>query len=93
MNKILVGICGHCRGRVTIPGIWFSVTPAVPTCDSCGRVAATPGLPVLDMELPPEQQYPNHYSRFLVTSCDPRSLTSVCSGSVVPPFIALLGQW
>jgi hypothetical protein len=32
-----IGTCGHCGGRVAVPSPWFSVLPAEPTCESCGR--------------------------------------------------------
>ena len=50
MNVKIVGKCGICGGRVTVPAVWWSVVPPVPTCESCGAVMDdTAHLPTLPM--------------------------------------------
>lgn len=51
MNHVVgvtVGTCGLCGGRVTVPGVWQSIIPPVPTCEACGASIAEHG-PVLPM--------------------------------------------
>lgn len=50
-NVRVVGKCGVCGGRVTVPTIWWGVVPPTPTCESCGAlVDDTAFLPVLPMK-------------------------------------------
>ena len=47
----VIGKCGSCGGRVTIPTIWHGVNPPQGTCESCGAVADdTAHLPTLPMK-------------------------------------------
>ena len=48
VQGVTVGTCGLCGGRVTVPGVWQSIIPPVPTCESCGASVAEHG-PVLPM--------------------------------------------
>lgn len=45
----IVGTCGSCGGRVTVPTAWWGIYPPRPTCESCGALAAEHG-PVIEME-------------------------------------------
>ena len=45
---VTVGTCGLCGGQVTVPGVWQSIIPPVPTCEACGASVAEHG-PVLPM--------------------------------------------
>jgi hypothetical protein len=50
MSKRIVGKCGHCGGKVTVPTMWHGVNPPVPQCESCGaQVDETAHLPTLPM--------------------------------------------
>ena len=54
MNVKIIGKCGICGGRVTVPVVWWSVVPPVPTCESCGAVVDdTAHLPTLPMRRRP----------------------------------------
>lgn len=44
----VVGTCSLCGGAVAVPAMWMSIIPPVPTCGSCGAVAAAHG-PVIPM--------------------------------------------
>lgn len=46
-SAIVIGTCSLCGGRVTLPFVWHSVVPPVPTCESCGAVKAEG--PVIEM--------------------------------------------
>jgi hypothetical protein len=48
-NETYVGTCSICGGRVTVPTVWHSVVPAVPTCRSCGATAAQNPGPIVPM--------------------------------------------
>lgn len=49
-NVRVVGKCGICGGRVTVPTVFWSVVPPKPTCESCGAVVdETAFLPTLPM--------------------------------------------
>lgn len=48
MNRT-VGTCGACGGRVSVPASWLSTVPPVPACEACGRQAARPWGPVVEM--------------------------------------------
>lgn len=49
MYKV-VGKCGSCGGRVTIPTIWHGVNPPTAQCESCHAYADdTAHLPVMPM--------------------------------------------
>lgn len=50
INHRRVGICGECGGYVTVPWVFMSVCPPVPTCAKCGRKAKDTSLPVLPMK-------------------------------------------
>lgn len=43
-----IGTCSCCGGRVSVPAVFFSVVPPVPTCESCGATKRDHG-PVVDM--------------------------------------------
>ncbi len=47
MNRV-IGSCSLCGGSVSIPTMWWSVEPPVPTCDSC-YARAQPQGPVIPM--------------------------------------------
>lgn len=51
-NKQCIGTCSNCGGQVTVPTIYWSVIPPVPTCESCGATARPHG-PVIDMNPSP----------------------------------------
>jgi hypothetical protein len=42
MNTI-IGKCSICGGNVTVPSVYHSITPPVPTCDSCGAIGKDEG--------------------------------------------------
>lgn len=43
----IIGTCGLCGGRVTVPTVFMSIIPPTPTCESCGaQVAEGPVLPM-----------------------------------------------
>ena len=46
-----VGTCSICGGRVTVPSVWHGVIPPIPTCESCGAMAAQHG-PIIQMQPP-----------------------------------------
>jgi hypothetical protein len=48
---VICGTCSLCRGRVTLPDVWFGTEPPVPTCEKCHAVAKTDG-PVIEMVRP-----------------------------------------
>lgn len=48
MNRT-IGTCGACGGRVALSEYWLSTVPPVPTCEACGRQAARPWGPVVEM--------------------------------------------
>lgn len=49
----LVGRCGLCCGRVTVPDVWMGTTPPpVPTCESCGAVLFESEHATLPMQRP-----------------------------------------
>lgn len=50
MGLQIIGTCGLCGGRVTVPDVWMGIYPPVPTCESCGAVAQQPQLPVIPMQ-------------------------------------------
>jgi hypothetical protein len=50
MSPHVHGRCGNCAGLVVTPAVWHGVTPPVPSCQTCGAVAAQPELPVIRME-------------------------------------------
>jgi len=54
-NRTVIGTCSFCGGPVSCPSAWWSIIPPVPTCESCGAVAAQHG-PVIPMM--PTQQWP-----------------------------------
>lgn len=49
MNKAIIGTCSICGGTVSVPTVFHSVTPPVPTCESCGAQKKST-LPVVEME-------------------------------------------
>ena len=52
MSYQTIGVCSLCGGAVTQhTGPWYGVFPPVPTCMSCGAVAAPPQQ-VIPMERP-----------------------------------------
>lgn len=46
--RIKLGQCSLCGGDVTVPQVYMSTNPPVPTCDRCGAVKRGDG-PVIDM--------------------------------------------
>lgn len=52
-----VGTCSICGGRVTVPASWLCTIPPVPTCESCGAVAAQPYGDVIQMKPAPRRTY------------------------------------
>jgi len=48
--SITIGTCSECGGRVTIPRIWMSVIPAIPSCEHCGAIPAEPHGPIIKMK-------------------------------------------
>lgn len=50
--NITIGTCSLCGGRVTVPKVWASVVPAIPTCESCGATKKQPHGSVVEMERP-----------------------------------------
>lgn len=55
-NNTVIGRCSYCGGLVTVPSIWMSVVPPVPTCEACGATAdVNDKLPVLPMK--PAKRY------------------------------------
>lgn len=55
MSKQIIGTCGICGGRVTVPSPYWSVIPPVPSCESCGAQVAQHG-PVLPMNPAPRRE-------------------------------------
>src|SRR5690606_38862084 len=55
MNAQTIGTCSLCGGAVTLPHVWHSVVPPVPTCSTCGATAARHG-PVIPMQPPAPAQ-------------------------------------
>lgn len=45
----IVGTCSICGGAVTVPTVWSSVVPPVPSCTACGAVKKQSYGPVVDM--------------------------------------------
>lgn len=52
MSIEIVGTCGNCGGRVTVPTVYHSIIPPVPRCESCKATVAAHG-PVLPMNPSP----------------------------------------
>ena len=50
MNKITVGTCSQCGGRVATPKVWMGIKPPRPTCEDCGAVAKSDYGPTIPME-------------------------------------------
>lgn len=48
MTSYTIGTCSICGGRVSVPAVYHSIIPPVPTCDRCGATAAQHG-PVIPM--------------------------------------------
>lgn len=47
-DKMAIGTCSLCGGRVVVDSVHMSVVPPTPTCERCGAVKAEHG-PVIDM--------------------------------------------
>ncbi len=58
-GSVTIGTCSLCGGPVSVPSMWMSIIPPVPTCGACGAVEAPHG-PVIQMQ-------PQRYT-FVVTS-------------------------
>lgn len=43
-----LGRCSLCSGTVSVPDVWFGVTPPRATCEGCGAVACE-GEAVIEM--------------------------------------------
>lgn len=55
-NSTVIGRCSCCGGLVTVPSIWMSVVPPVPTCEACGATSdVNDKLPVIPMK--PTKRY------------------------------------
>jgi hypothetical protein len=54
MNTQTVGTCSICGGAVTLPTMYWSVVPPVPTCSRCGAMARSSG-PVIPMAPAPRR--------------------------------------
>lgn len=50
--KRTVGTCSRCGGRVSVPVIWLSTVPPVPTCERCRGTARNAYGPVVEMDPP-----------------------------------------
>lgn len=50
--RTIIGTCSCCGGRVSVPTVFMSVVPPVPTCESCGATQAAHG-PVIQMQPAP----------------------------------------
>lgn len=50
-NKTVIGKCSNCGGNVSVPTVWYSVVPPVPTCEKCGATP-TDTLPIIQMQPP-----------------------------------------
>lgn len=48
-----VGTCSICGGPVSVPSVWYGVTPPVPTCEHCGAVRQDSYGPVIPMKPAP----------------------------------------
>jgi hypothetical protein len=49
-DKRIVGKCSICGGIVSVPTVFLSVVPPVPTCESCGASEdQTANLPTVPM--------------------------------------------
>ena len=59
-NSITVGTCNQCGGAVTVPQIYHSVCPPVPTCCVCGARALTAHGPTIPMSPPARPPYWPH---------------------------------
>lgn len=51
MSRIIIGKCSNCGGNVSVPEVYHSVVPPVPTCDHCGAKKKS-DLPTIEMENP-----------------------------------------
>jgi len=55
-NTRVVGRCSQCGGVVSVPTVFLSVVPPVPTCEQCGavmnRAANLPVVPTVPMGQP-----------------------------------------
>ena len=49
MSERVIGTCGKCGGKVTVPDAWYGMFPPEPTCAQCGRRKKCT-LPVIEME-------------------------------------------
>lgn len=59
-NARVVGRCSLCGGLVTVPELWWGITPPPKTCNNCGAIAQDhfyENLPIIPME--PKVPYPN----------------------------------
>lgn len=52
----VIGTCGACGGRVSVPAVWSGMYPPTPQCQSCGRETANRYGPVIPMESAPKRQ-------------------------------------
>lgn len=46
----VIGTCGNCGGRVTVPTVWMGIYPPTPRCESCGKSPKEKHGPVIEME-------------------------------------------
>ncbi len=65
-NTTIVGLCSICGGKVTVPSMWMSVIPPVPTCSKCGATqrAQADNYPIIDMD----PYFPQNYKTTWTTN-------------------------
>lgn len=56
MSIQVVGTCGNCGGRVTVPTVWLGIYPPKPKCERCHATQRTYEDNVLPMNPPPPKQ-------------------------------------
>lgn len=50
MSDRVVGTCSLCGGAVTVPSVFWSIVPPIPTCSRCGATPSQPHGPVIEMQ-------------------------------------------
>ena len=58
-NQTIVGTCSCCQGPVTVPTMYHSIVPPVPTCQRCGAKAAPNYGRVIPMTPNPVVRWPS----------------------------------
>jgi hypothetical protein len=64
-NRIVTGTCSICGGPVSVPTVWHSIIPPVPTCERCGAVAAQHG-PVMPMMQPTHRTITTNRTEYIM---------------------------